>query len=84
MIGFRVVPQGKRVAVWNEAGQVRLVDGPGRLFLFRERIEVLRHHRASTGEYLAVRYKDGSARHLNGPVDSSGGGNAPQMHLHAN
>ncbi len=68
MFGFRTVREGQHVAVWNRRGQVRLVDGPKRLFLFRETLEWLEQHRAKPGEYLAVRYKDGRSEHLCGPV----------------
>lgn len=68
MFGFRTVREGQRVAVWNRRGQVRMVDGPKRLFLFRETLEPLEQHRAKPGEYLAVRHVDGRTEHLCGPV----------------
>jgi len=69
MLGFRTVTRGQRVAVWNLRGEVRVIDGPARPFLFRERIQWLRRYSATSGEYLVVRYKDGRSEHLNGPVE---------------
>ena len=68
MFGFRTMRQGQRVAVWNRRGEVRLVDGPKRLFLFRETLELPEQHRAKPGEYLAVRHRDGRIEHLCEPV----------------
>ena len=46
------VRQGQRVAVWNKKGQVRLVDGPQRMFLFREDVEWLPEFSAQAGEMM--------------------------------
>ncbi|MCU0879263.1 MAG: hypothetical protein MUF06_15880 [Pirellulaceae bacterium] len=69
MFSFETVRRGQRVALWNPRGEVRLVDGPRRLFLFRERVEHLRRYSAESHQYLAVRYADGRVAHLRGPAD---------------
>lgn len=68
MIGLRTIKQGDRVAIWNARGQVRFVDGPKRLFLFRESVQTLVRHSAEADEYLVVRFTDGHAEHLRGPA----------------
>lgn len=69
MIGIKTIRQGTRVAVWNTAGEVRVVDGPRRLWLLRETIEPVARFSAKADEYLVVRFRDGTARHLRGPAD---------------
>ncbi len=70
MIGVTTIRQGERVAVWNLGGQVRYIDGPKRLWLFRESVDPLRRFSAEAGEYLVITHRDGSAQHLGGPVDA--------------
>lgn len=67
-IGIRTIPAGQRVAVWNDRGEVRLVDGPQRLWLWGERVEPLERHIARAGEYLVVTRRDGRVEHLPGPA----------------
>ena len=62
------VRQGQRVAVWNKKGQVRLVDGPRRMFLFRETVESLPLFSAEASQYLAIRFRDGHCEHIRGPA----------------
>ena len=62
------VREGQRVAVWNVRGQVRFVDGPRRMFLFRETAEYLPLYSAGADQYLAVRYCDGHCENLRGPA----------------
>ena len=68
MIGLRIVRTGERVAIWNRRGEVRHVDGPRRLWLWRERVEPLTRRTAKPGEYLAIRYIDGRVEHVAGPA----------------
>lgn len=66
--GLRTVPAGERVAVWNRRGELRLIDGPQRLWLWDEHIRPLERHSARDGEYLVVTWRDGRVEHLPGPV----------------
>lgn len=69
MIHFATVRRGVRVAVWNVNGDIRIVDGPKRLLLFRERLEPLKRYRAAPDQYLIVRFQDGRTEHVRGPVE---------------
>lgn len=69
MIRFITIRRGDRVAVWNAQGDVRFVDGPKRLFLFRERLESLLRHRAESHQFIVVRFLDGRTEHVRGPVE---------------
>lgn len=68
MIGFVTIRSGHRVAVWNERGQVRYVDGPRRLFLWRETVAPLKLHSARPEEYLVIRHVNGRVEHIGGPA----------------
>lgn len=68
MIGLKTIKQGDRVAIWDMQGRVSFVDGPRRLLLFRKTVDALPRHSAEADEYLVVRFKDGHAEHLRGPV----------------
>jgi hypothetical protein len=70
MIGWHTIPQGERVLVWNRLGQARVVEGPRRITLFQETVEALQRAAAGPEQYLIVKGKDGSARHLRGPVST--------------
>jgi hypothetical protein len=69
MIALRTIRRGERVAVWNAAGEVRLVDGPRRLFLFREQLTPVRRYSAESHQYLAVRFRNGRTENRRGPAD---------------
>jgi hypothetical protein len=68
MIELRTIRRGERIAVWNAKGDVRFVDGPRRLILFREWAEPLTRYRAEPHEYLSVRFKDGRTENVRGPA----------------
>lgn len=68
MIGFTTVRTGERVAVWNRNGEVRYVDGPRRLLLWRETVAPLALHSARPDQYLVIRYVDGRVEHVPGPA----------------
>lgn len=68
MIGFTTVRTGERVAVWNRHGEVRYVDGPRRLLLWRETVTPLALYAARPDQYLAIRYIDGRVEHVAGPA----------------
>lgn len=68
LFGIRIIPAGERIAVWNARGEVRLVDGPQRLALWRETAKPVPRWSAREGEYLVVTYRDGRVEHLPGPA----------------
>jgi hypothetical protein len=69
MFGFRTIPEGERVAVWERDGRVTFVNGPRRLFLRAgQSVQALERHAAAADQYLVVRYKDGRCHHLHGPA----------------
>lgn len=70
MLGFYTVRQGERVAVWGRQGEVRLVDGPRRLFLLGETVQPLERFAAGVDEYLVITYTTGRVEHVRGPADA--------------
>lgn len=69
MIKIRTIRRGDRIAVWNTKGDVRFVDGPKRLLLFRQRIESLNRYRAESREYVVISFLDGRTEHVRGPAE---------------
>lgn len=68
MIGFKTIRTGERAAVWDKRGRVTLVDGPRRLFLTTQRVQMLPRFAAQPNEYLIVKFKDGRRQNLPGPT----------------
>jgi hypothetical protein len=69
MIHIRTVKRGDRVAVWTPNGDVRFVNGPQRILVFRDRVEPLRRYSAESHQYLAVRMSNGRTENRRGPID---------------
>lgn len=67
-IGKRTVKEGEAVAVWDQYGRHRQVDGPALLRLWWSHIRFLDRHIAGAEEYLRVETRDGKVTHLKGPV----------------
>lgn len=69
MIGFKTIRQGERAAIWGWHGQVKVVDGPVRIFLLGETAEFLTRYAALPSQYLVIQYKDGRTEHVPGPAE---------------
>lgn len=69
MFGYETIPQGERIAVWNNQGQVHFLDGPQRVFLYGVRVQRLQRYAAGNDEYLAITYKNGRGENVPGPAD---------------
>ena len=69
MTGFTTLRPNQRLAAWHRNGTVRFIDGPQRVFLFRETAEKLKRHTADAHEYLVVRRLNGEVRHVPGPAE---------------
>lgn len=69
MLKFHTVRQGERVAIWNKNGQVKMMDGPKRIFLYDQVVEKLRHIAAGNDEYLAITFKNGECENIRGPKE---------------
>lgn len=72
MFGAKTIRQGRRVAVWNHQGQVRIVDGPRRMhLLWGEKITVEDSLAVNAHEAVVVYTRDNGAVHrevLHGPA----------------
>jgi hypothetical protein len=67
-MGFHVIRDGERVAVWSLGGNVEFVDGPRLLFTVMKRVELLRSFRANQYQYLRVLFRDGRLENIPGPI----------------
>lgn len=68
MFSLRTIRRGERVAVWERNGDVRVIDGPRRLWLRGAAVQPLPRFLAGPGEYLVIRFKDGHSTHVPGPA----------------
>lgn len=66
---YKTVREGQQALIRNYLGEGRLVVGPRRVFLYRERLEFLRHYSATQTQYLVVKDKEGSIDHRVGPCE---------------
>jgi hypothetical protein len=67
--GIHTILTGERAACWNHRGEVRLISGPCRLWLWRETVRRMPRWSAREGEYLVVTHRDGRVEHLPGPAE---------------
>ncbi|XP_061198076.1 uncharacterized protein LOC133206165 [Saccostrea echinata] len=64
---FKTVLEGQQAVVFNYLGEGRLIKGPQRVFLYRERLQYLKKHTADPYQYIVVKDKDGLVQHTPGP-----------------
>lgn len=69
MINRKTIKEGQRVAIWNQTGSIRFVDGPARIWLFREQLQPLMHYSAEDNQYLHIRHNDGTTVNHRGPAE---------------
>ena len=67
-VGFTTIDEGEKALVYDLQGRARIVEGPQRIFLWREKITFLTSHRANQNEYLQIKKIDGQVQHQQGPV----------------
>jgi hypothetical protein len=68
MLGLKTVPQGERVMVLHTNGRVTYVDGPTRLAVLAAKTVALRRYSAEPHQFLVIRKKDGTTKHIPGPA----------------
>ncbi|CAH1797641.1 unnamed protein product [Owenia fusiformis] len=66
---YKTVREGEQAVVLNYLGEGRLLVGPARVFLFRERFHRLQRYTASQDEYLVIKFKSGHIKHKRGPCE---------------
>eukprot|EP00966_Prymnesium_polylepis_P211806 4905597-Prymnesium_polylepis.1 len=64
---YLFIPRSRATAVWSMSGEVKLVDGPKRITLFRQKKQQLHCHTAGPESYLLIKKTDGSTEHVPGP-----------------
>lgn len=66
---FKTVLEGEQAVVFNYLGEGKLIVGPARVFLFRERLQKLKRYTATQHEYLKIRDNNGIVTHRPGPCE---------------
>ncbi len=74
---FYTIDEGERVLRTTKDGQRDVLIGPKRVWRGWSRFERLDHHVAHPGQFLIVRFLDGTQQHLPGPVELW---NDPRIH----
>ncbi|KAK7106737.1 uncharacterized protein [Littorina saxatilis] len=64
---YKTVREGQQAVILNHMGEGELITGPKRVFLFRERFQMLKECTASSDQYLVVQENDGTVYHEPGP-----------------
>jgi len=68
-MGNRITVQvGQRVALYDNEGNIEIVEGPARISVYNRRATWLRKFTAEAEDYLVVRYLDGRKEHIRGPT----------------
>ncbi|XP_060083490.1 uncharacterized protein LOC132562749 [Ylistrum balloti] len=66
---FKTVREGQQAVVFNYLGEGRLIIGPERVFLYRERLQYLKSYTANQYQFLVLKDKDGVVTHKRGPCE---------------
>ncbi len=64
---FYTISEGQRVLVTDKSGRAEIIDGPRRIRSWGKRIQYLQQHIAYPGEFLIIKYRNGSQTHIAGP-----------------
>ena len=64
---FKTVRDGQRALILNHLGQGRIVEGPQRVFLFRERFKYVKCKTTDRFQYVEIQENNGSIIHKPGP-----------------
>lgn len=66
---YHIVEEGDHVLMTRPSGTKELVVGPKTVWGWRNRFEMLQRSVAHPGEFLIVRFRDGTQKHLQGPAE---------------
>ncbi|NUM33458.1 MAG: hypothetical protein HUU50_02850 [Candidatus Brocadiae bacterium] len=66
---FYIIPEGQQVLVTDKKGKGSIVKGPCRVSRWGKSFTRLQHHIAYPGEFLIIRFRDGSQSHIPGPTE---------------
>lgn len=66
---YTTIPEGQRALISDRSGMGKVIKGPARVWTYRKRIRWMQRHTAYPGEFLIVKFRDGSQKHIPGPTD---------------
>merc|ERR1719240_1507427 len=70
LLGFKTIRAGESAAVWSSNGTCKVITGPKRVTLVRQRLERLRKYYADESSYLEIRKVTGETVILPGPASA--------------
>lgn len=66
---YTTVPEGRRILLIDKDGKGEIIKGPQRIWTRKKKVIWLEHHIAFPGEFLVIKFKDGSQEHRHGPTE---------------
>jgi len=67
LYGHKTIREGECLCVWSMNGTARLIEGPKRVTLCRQKAERLAAYTAGPESYLLIKRRDGTTQHAPGP-----------------
>ena len=64
---FYTVEEGQQVLMIDKKGQMEVIKGPRRVYSWGKKFRPMKHYAAHPGEFLILRFRDGTQEHLPGP-----------------
>lgn len=65
---FYIVEEGQKALQISDDGTVAVIEGPQKVWRRKKRFEPMQLYIAHPGEFLVVRFRDGSQKHMVGPA----------------
>ena len=67
---FYTVEEGRKALAYRKGGKIEVIEGPARVWKGWSRIVPMKHHVAHPGEFMLIRYHDGTQEHRKGPAEA--------------
>ena len=65
---FYTIEEGRKALAYRLGGRIDVIEGPARCWQGMTRFHEMRHQVAHPGEFLIIRFRDGTQQHLEGPA----------------
>lgn len=66
---FYTIEEGCKALAYRTGGKIEVLEGPARVWKGWTRFQRMQHYVAHPGQFLIVRFKNGSQEHLEGPAE---------------
>ena len=66
---FYTIEEGRKALAYRSGGRIEVVEGPARMWKGFSRFELMRHYIAHPGEFMVIRFRDGTQQNIKGPTE---------------